>query len=71
MRRTIAQLIAGSTMSVLTFAAQAQNFPVKALRFIAPFPAAGSSDLIARILTPRMNELLWERRRISAASCCA
>jgi tripartite-type tricarboxylate transporter receptor subunit TctC len=36
----------------------AQDFPVKPLRFIAPFPAAGSSDLIARILTPRMNELL-------------
>ena len=60
MRRTIARLIAYSMLSILSFAVPAQDFPVKPLRFIAPFPAAGSSDLIARILTPRMNEMLGQ-----------
>jgi tripartite-type tricarboxylate transporter receptor subunit TctC len=35
-----------------------QSFPAKPIRFIAPFPAGGSSDLIARILSQRMQERL-------------
>lgn len=34
----------------------AQNYPVKAVRLIAPFPPGGSSDLISRILAQRMSE---------------
>lgn len=34
----------------------AQNYPVKPVRLIAPFPPGGSSDLIARILAQRMSE---------------
>ena len=34
----------------------AQNYPVKPVRLIAPFPAGGSSDLIARIVAQRMSE---------------
>lgn len=34
----------------------AQNYPVKPVRLIAPFPAGGSSDLIARILAQRLSE---------------
>ncbi len=36
--------------------AQAQNYPVKPIRIIAPFPAGGSSDTIARIIATRLNE---------------
>ena len=32
-----------------------QGYPTKPIRFIAPFPAGGSSDLIARILSQRMS----------------
>jgi tripartite-type tricarboxylate transporter receptor subunit TctC len=38
--------------------ANAQGYPSKPIRFIAPFPPAGSSDLIARILSQRMGEEL-------------
>lgn len=38
----------------------AQNYPVKPLRLIAPFPPGGSSDLIARILTQKMSEGLGQ-----------
>ena len=37
-----------------------QSFPSKPIRFIAPFPAGGSSDLIARILSHRMSEQLGQ-----------
>jgi tripartite-type tricarboxylate transporter receptor subunit TctC len=40
--------------------ALAQSFPTKPIRFIAPFPAGGSSDLIARILSQRMQEQLGQ-----------
>ena len=34
----------------------AQNYPAKPVRLIAPFPAGGSSDLIARIIAQRLSE---------------
>jgi tripartite-type tricarboxylate transporter receptor subunit TctC len=34
----------------------AQNYPMKPVRLIAPFPPGGSSDLIARILAQKMSE---------------
>lgn len=40
--------------------AGARSFPSKPIRFIAPFPAGGSSDLIARILSQRMHEQLGQ-----------
>ena len=53
-----------STLAVCILAAAtcagAQQFPTKPIRFIAPFPAAGSSDLIARILSQRMGEELGQ-----------
>lgn len=38
----------------------AQNYPVKPVRMIAPFPPGGSSDLIARILAQKMAEGLGQ-----------
>lgn len=35
----------------------AQNYPSRAVRIIAPFPAGGSSDLVARILAQKLTEL--------------
>jgi len=43
-----------------TITAQAQDYPNKPIRFIAPFPAGGSSDLIARVLSQRMSEQLGQ-----------
>lgn len=37
--------------------AAAQNYPARAVRIIAPFPAGGSSDLVARILAQKLTEL--------------
>jgi tripartite-type tricarboxylate transporter receptor subunit TctC len=40
----------------LAAAAQAPAFPVKPIRMIVPFPPAGSSDIIARIMGQKMTE---------------
>jgi tripartite-type tricarboxylate transporter receptor subunit TctC len=51
----IIQLLA--TLAVLPAAAAAQDFPVKPIRLIVPFPAGGPNDIIARVIGQRMSEL--------------
>jgi tripartite-type tricarboxylate transporter receptor subunit TctC len=36
--------------------ANAQSYPSKPIRFIAPFPAGGPVDAVARLLAPRLSE---------------
>jgi len=36
--------------------ARAQNYPVKPIRFIAPFPPGGSTDLLARLISQKLSE---------------
>jgi tripartite-type tricarboxylate transporter receptor subunit TctC len=52
-------LVAAGILAISALAG-AQGFPTKPIRFIAPFPPAGSSDLLARILSQRMAEQLGQ-----------
>ena len=36
--------------------ALAQNYPTKTVRIIVPYPAGGTSDILSRLLSPRLNE---------------
>ena len=60
MTRTTLRTASTGTLFALAccFAAPtlAQTYPAKALRIIAPYPAGGSSDTIARILAQKLNE---------------
>lgn len=42
--------------SLITGIAQAQNYPGKTVRLIVPFAAGGSTDVIARVLAPKLSE---------------
>src|SRR5262245_36973496 len=42
-------------------AAQTDNFPSKALRIVVPFAPGGSVDLISRMISPKMSELLGQQ----------
>jgi len=41
--------------------ASAQTYPAKAVRVIAPFPAGGSSDLVARIVSQKLSEVTGQQ----------
>src|SRR3989440_3770466 len=40
--------------------ASAQNYPSKPVRMVVGFPPGGGTDVVARILAPRMSELLGQ-----------
>ena len=46
--RTICRLLSGLTFLLLPALAAAQDFPVKPIKLIVPFPAGGPNDIIAR-----------------------
>jgi len=51
--------VMGMTLAAIVMASasvHAQNYPAKPVRVIAPFPAGGSSDLVARIVAQKMGE---------------
>ncbi len=48
--------ISTTVISCVSMHALAQTYPNKALRMIVPFPPGGNTDIIARIVVPRMAE---------------
>src|SRR5262245_18939098 len=42
-------------------AAQAQNYPSRAITVVVPFPAGGPSDVVARIVTEQMSKILGQQ----------
>jgi len=51
MKRLLSVLLA-----LLAFPVAAQNYPAKTVRIIVPFPAGGSTDVLARMAAQKLNE---------------
>lgn len=49
-------LIAASAVGGPTWAQSAASYPTKPVRFIAPFPPGGSTDLLARLVAQKLTE---------------
>ena len=49
------QIIAGA-LGALTLSAAAADFPTRPVRIIIGFPPGGATDLVARLLTPKLSE---------------
>jgi len=56
-----ATLIAVALSALVPAAALAQTWPAKPVRMIVPFPPGGNTDIIARIVAPRMGENLGQQ----------
>jgi tripartite-type tricarboxylate transporter receptor subunit TctC len=53
-----------AALLLLSFAvtcAAAEGYPSKPIRLIVPFPPGGTTDLVARTMTPRLGELLGQQ----------
>ncbi len=48
--------LVANTAAVPALAQGAANYPAKAVRFIAPFPPGGSTDLLARLVAQKLTE---------------
>lgn len=53
-----AALVAGAAALGIGAQAHAQDFPSRAINLVVGFPPGGSNDIVARILAPRLGELL-------------
>jgi len=59
MNRWLDRLAACSILAVAlaSGAAQAQGFPTRPIKIIVPFPPGGSTDMIARVVVPKVQEV--------------
>ncbi|MCC6535708.1 MAG: tripartite tricarboxylate transporter substrate binding protein [Burkholderiales bacterium] len=49
-------LIAAAALCSAHYAAAAEPYPAKTVRFIVPFPPGGATDVVARVVAQKMNE---------------
>ncbi|MDB5808226.1 MAG: hypothetical protein JWN94_348 [Betaproteobacteria bacterium] len=50
----------GCCLMIAAASAAAQTFPAKAVRIIVPYPAGGTSDILSRLLSPKLNEVFGQ-----------
>ncbi len=56
-----ARAIAAATLACGTGTAAAQNYPVKPVRVIVPFPPAAGADIVARTIMPRLADVYGQQ----------
>jgi tripartite-type tricarboxylate transporter receptor subunit TctC len=54
------KLLSAILLAILSFGACAQPFPSKPVRILVPFPAGGTTDIVARLVAQRMSESMGQ-----------
>jgi tripartite-type tricarboxylate transporter receptor subunit TctC len=57
----IKQLVTAFSSIVFAAAAMAVDYPTRSVRMVVPFAPGGASDFVARVIQPRMTELLGQQ----------
>jgi tripartite-type tricarboxylate transporter receptor subunit TctC len=58
--RILSRLFVGLALFTLPLSAGAQDFPVKPIKLVVPFPAGGPNDTIARVIGEKMSQILGQ-----------
>ena len=56
----IGKLVAIACSTLVSFGVAAQNYPTKPIKMIVPFPAGGTTDIVARIIAQKMTESMGQ-----------
>src|SRR3954470_12563004 len=54
------RIIAAVCFACALCSAWAQNYPAKSIRIIVPYPAGGTSDILARLLSAKLNDVFGQ-----------
>ena len=54
-------LVAATLLVAVQARPQAQDWPTRPVTMVVPFAAGGPTDLIGRMMTPRMSEVLGQQ----------
>ena len=70
-RRHFTAALGATSLGVGTHVSWAQSFPSKPLKIVVPFPAGGTTDVVARLIAQRMSENMGQPVlvEIGRASC--
>jgi tripartite-type tricarboxylate transporter receptor subunit TctC len=60
MKKMIIAIAGVGTALLVTFNTLAQNYPSKTMRIIVPYPPGGTSDILSRLLSPKLNEVFGQ-----------
>jgi len=60
MRSSLQRILFGALVAIAATCASAQNYPNKPIRLVVPFPAAGTTDILARDVGQRLTQVLGQ-----------
>jgi len=63
MRNALGSTLAAVALAVCSLTGYAQNYPVKPVRIIVPFPAGGNTDIVARLIAQNLSTI-WGQQVI-------